>query len=780
MVTLQNEEYFRWAREQSSLLDDDHASDGSYSPIRPTSSSPGKRPQSGSPRKKVVLSSENVRSLKSLMNFQQRQSLSIRSKSSRHKTGRKSQSTKTMQKLMPSPFEPASLSTVTVTSPPMKDTAQEPNEDAYPFDLTKNSWEFDIESKEEWHQSNLARNDLGHSGSDDIGSEARPLLKSGDRLYSDWVGEWGHFYGVIRKIPGVWLSSLMGWADISAQAIKHALSMIMVMEPFVSRIPIDPATAPPKAQPRRPSRKRKASPILEEIKKKVKKSDGTIYDATNLAVRANGTLEVRLPSRKSYTPSPPTNSTQQPTDKKLAGFQLWSYLKFMLYNTFETKSPHVLELLPLKRLRDLPETWQTRLASGLPSTKTLCALLVYLTGIKAASACGDCVIIQAYSVRGGATLEEANTAASAFSECITLPATASAALREYFGANTCCNRFYRSASHQSVTDIRGLFLASSCSSSSATSSEYPSPSTTLWNAESSSLLSEETVTGTAHTTIRLTKTMMLEHSTLNLRAGSSSTSSEESESSISNSNASSDSISARPVMQNEPTDAAKARSAQKKAAEAKMITAARSQSSSTSLTSATSRSSNPADASDTYITTPDTPTRPTPSKRKKSPATTAVGANKRKASGSAATAAAAAAKATSSPAVYFSSSAVPMMAEWERAPGRISVRTEDGASENIAFSSAYLSKGAVTVTDGVEFRKVELQPGGVEVFRPNDSTRVYSVLQGIVEIDLRGMNFPMGPGGLWVFKTSEACTLTNPFYQGALVHVVSMDCGNDD
>ena len=86
----------------------------------------------------------------------------------------------------------------------------------------------------------------------------------------------------------------------------------------------------------------------------------------------------------------------------------------------------------------------------------------------------------------------------------------------------------------------------------------------------------------------------------------------------------------------------------------------------------------------------------------------------------------------------------------------------------------------MTVTDSVEFRKVELQPGGVEVFRPNeDSTRVCSVVQGVVEIDLRGKNFPMGPGGLWVVKKSEPCTLTNPFYQGALVHVVSMDCGND-
>ncbi|KAK4130377.1 hypothetical protein BT67DRAFT_452481 [Trichocladium antarcticum] len=115
------------------------------------------------------------------------------------------------------------------------------------------------------------------------------------------------------------------------------------------------------------------------------------------------------------------------------------------------------------------------------------------------------------------------------------------------------------------------------------------------------------------------------------------------------------------------------------------------------------------------------------------------------------------------------------MADWEIAPGRIRIGTGD-AAENVAFSSIYLSQGrAVPVTNGTTFHVVEIQPGASLVWAAHENkTRLCSVARGIMRVELPEKEFPIGPNGMWKVKQGVACTIVNPFYLGAVVHVTTL------
>ncbi|KAL2261781.1 hypothetical protein VTK26DRAFT_3361 [Humicola hyalothermophila] len=115
------------------------------------------------------------------------------------------------------------------------------------------------------------------------------------------------------------------------------------------------------------------------------------------------------------------------------------------------------------------------------------------------------------------------------------------------------------------------------------------------------------------------------------------------------------------------------------------------------------------------------------------------------------------------------------MADWEIAPGRIRVGTRDSA-QDIAFSSSYLSRGwAVHVMDGTTFQVAEIPPGGSLVWSAEDGrTRLCSVARGIIRVTLPEKEFPIGPNGMWKVRPGASCTVVNPFYLGAVVHVTTI------
>lgn len=95
---------------------------------------------------------------------------------------------------------------------------------------------------------------------------------------------------------------------------------------------------------------------------------------------------------------------------------------------------------------------------------------------------------------------------------------------------------------------------------------------------------------------------------------------------------------------------------------------------------------------------------------------------------------------------------------------------------DIAFSSSYLAQGrAVSVSDGTTFQAIEIQPGGSLRWPAEESrTRLCSVARGIIRVKLPEKEFPIGPNGMWKVKQGVACTVMNPFYLGAVVHVTTI------
>jgi hypothetical protein len=77
--------------------------------------------------------------------------------------------------------------------------------------------------------------------------------------------------------------------------------------------------------------------------------------------------------------------------------------------------------------------------------------------------------------------------------------------------------------------------------------------------------------------------------------------------------------------------------------------------------------------------------------------------------------------------------------------------------------------------DGTTFHVVEIQPGSSLLWAADESrTRLCSVARGIMRVKLPEKEFPIGPNGMWKVKQGVACTVVNPFYLGAVVHITTI------
>jgi hypothetical protein len=135
-----------------------------------------------------------------------------------------------------------------------------------------------------------------------------------------------------------------------------------------------------------------------------------------------------------------------------------------------------------------------------------------------------------------------------------------------------------------------------------------------------------------------------------------------------------------------------------------------------------------------------------------------------------------------------------MMADWEIAPGRIQVGSGANAESecflesprllpsadkralDVAFSSSFLAQGrTVPVVDGATFQVLEIEPGASVRWAAEESkSRLCSVARGIIRVSLPDTEFPIGPNGMWKVKQGVSCTVVNPFYLGAVVHVTTI------
>jgi hypothetical protein len=98
---------------------------------------------------------------------------------------------------------------------------------------------------------------------------------------------------------------------------------------------------------------------------------------------------------------------------------------------------------------------------------------------------------------------------------------------------------------------------------------------------------------------------------------------------------------------------------------------------------------------------------------------------------------------------------------------------------DVAFSSSFLAQGrAVLVTEDSTFQVIEIQAGANLRWPADDSKmRLCSVARGIIHVKLHDKEFPIGPNGMWKVKQGTVCTVVNPFYLGAIIHVTTIGEG---
>jgi len=73
------------------------------------------------------------------------------------------------------------------------------------------------------------------------------------------------------------------------------------------------------------------------------------------------------------------------------------------------------------------------------------------------------------------------------------------------------------------------------------------------------------------------------------------------------------------------------------------------------------------------------------------------------------------------------------------------------------------------------FQMIEIQAGASHRWPADDSRmRVCSVARGIIRVKLHDTEFPIGPNGMWKVKQGTVCTVENPFYLGAVIHVTTI------
>lgn len=71
---------------------------------------------------------------------------------------------------------------------------------------------------------------------------------------------------------------------------------------------------------------------------------------------------------------------------------------------------------------------------------------------------------------------------------------------------------------------------------------------------------------------------------------------------------------------------------------------------------------------------------------------------------------------------------------------------------------------------------VDIAAGGTLRWAADESrTRLCSVARGVLRVRLPDGEFPIGPNGLWKVRQGVACSVVNPFYVGAVVHVTTVE-----
>ncbi|KAL1839549.1 hypothetical protein VTJ49DRAFT_1412 [Mycothermus thermophilus] len=340
------------------------------------------------------------------------------------------------------------------------------------------------------------------------GDESRPLIMCGKRKYSDWMG---YVDGARRRISGggalfpegyqprigepePWICPVRDcqtifpevWALGGHFSALHRGALLndnqdgtmsvvgkrTVPDPVsgrmapivVSRKPINPATAPPKATPRRPGRRKKIVTFTQgRHAGKGKEIDRTgepqqapsLSDTTNPDHASSNLVSVQIPNpdenhTKDQQPLTPVSlSETSPPEEKIRNFPLFQHLlTYAPHDALLSASSHVGELLSLDRRRELPQQWRFQLSrsGGPPTVKMVCAAFLFLTGVRTTPPCGTCA-----NLNDGSAHDAEKEAAAAgavpppFPYCVRLPEGVSDRLKEFFGEGVCCNEFCKVA-----------------------------------------------------------------------------------------------------------------------------------------------------------------------------------------------------------------------------------------------------------------------------------------------------------------------------------------------
>lgn len=598
------------------------------------------------------------------------------------------------------------------------------------------------------------------------------------------------------------------------------------MPPIViSRNAIDAATAPPKANPRRPRRRKKAEDVEQSEAFDLNEQSWLRGPGSSSLIPFGSVTNKRRPDISEDSSATGTSSSvrplSQPTSEEARKSPLWQYLMVYLpANTPLANSPLARQLLHLARKRELSHRWKFQLAGGHPTTRTLCVVLVYLSGIKASSPCGVC------ASNGGpeAGNEQAALTVLPFPECIRLPDGASAELQEYFGPTTCCNRFYQPASagekrpycvsrfslsssdlgvvNSVAEDVTNETAASSHAEDDGNDSKNDSESDSEDNGSPTRpTFSPSTVCNSLGYKTALPAKMAGRPRVVSIKRKSRAvpTAKAKRQSSI------------RRFAAKLGAKAARREVAVYKPSEATVDEQQETETQSTATESSVGvrrsrrllkqqRGKPPSGCKESLALK-------APQRRRSPPKAPELPKN---ATGDAITGPPGSNKmadaardgprkvnpqeAASHPSVT--------MADWEIAPGRIHVCIGDeleskfsillvscdlsrpltsfpdmaSSFPDIAFSSSYLSQGrAVPVTDGAAFQVVEIQPGASVLWAADESrTRLCSVSRGAVHVNLPDKEFPIGPNGVWKVKQGMECAVVNALHCGAVVHVTIM------
>ena len=243
----------------------------------------------------------------------------------------------------------------------------------------------------------------------------------------------------------------------------------------VSRNAINQVSLPPKAAPAQSSSSQPHLGFAEPVSRTVHNDNGLPEHPFSTPAGAYQRFPKRFTTRSSSMALPMSVCSPEESAAKrqqlLKNSTLWKYLlMYMPPDTPMPKTSLVLDLLVLPRRRELPHWWKAQLLGGYPDVKVLCALLVYLSGVKAESPCRHCANTSKVEVISPTS--SANGKVRDFPECVTLPPSASPEMKAFFGPSRCCNRFYASPL---AMDANGLGESRRASSGSVAPSTPPSP-----------------------------------------------------------------------------------------------------------------------------------------------------------------------------------------------------------------------------------------------------------------------------------------------------------------